>query len=935
MVALEQNAELILAGVESDEESKMLSYQRHSQKELKKGSSHPMSHMVLLDQNQSVGKIVTSQPEFHDPILPKVLKSHSTLSYCNHAVLKGNSDSIGFEVDEAQERRLQKMTRHEENLQILKKFLKVSQEKKGGNEGVFLATSFPSKTEVSLVEERVKKMATALARVSLREWMLTGFSYIGGLEEISTRSDFHEAFKNSFKSFAKLILRIFDMDDFERSNCSDEITKESREFSNKFLFPLPLKSDEDPYELVAKGKMNFDEFPSLREQDVGKLLEMYMNTTRGAANVFVEIPVLGSRNFELTEHIFEEGHHGRFVELARAVLLEHVPEESIRIHSILDFLVCPCGHAVDEFVQEAIFDAVWNPKLEKLLTNDQLNCLADAIAFCLVRLVIAKRKILMDLSCNAIWVLIESGSSPRFAEGVYDLVKVADGLRRFQNHRFISKHHILWAIRLTELKVLVDILVESVGLRNVVEEPAKCPSYIVYMSAQAAAHYHGHDVVEVEHLVVATVYEMTRPRQKNPYEFNERRHRHNLLRLWLFKFLKIEKNPLHFCQARSLADIFTVNDQEIMPYSIVYKDGKSYMHENGSDYPVRLKEYETPEQAHEIYMKLQSCRNCHVTYLYPPFQVTGKTCGYLAALEGGISLQSFLTPENVETLFDINALTQRPYQASWHYKNIVRGLVIAGKRLIKEGLICSFNLDAVFLLNNLYVEVTDFYSGEGSQLWRGLHELLSDINSRHAHYVVDNDFEMTEVLNLLQILSNPGLVESNRYVDKLLKSTFFWTWRMKRNLIGTMGQLFELEHFKPLCVGICRYSFPTNWIERVRSDRELDKLFVLFRKVTEKEFDVGSFIEPQFHPIDFIRCTSSNYYVMRSKIEKDTCEKVNILLHAFLFDCFKFFNICSTIVLFSYIKSHFIYSLELKIGWLCTKDWSGALDTLLIYCFAN
>ncbi|XVF41965.1 hypothetical protein PTKIN_Ptkin01aG0322300 [Pterospermum kingtungense] len=386
------------------------------------------------NQNLNRGNFVTSQPEFHeeggvDPALPKAIQIAS----------------VSREDDEAQEKRLQKMTRHEENLLILK---------------VFLATTFPSKIEVSVVEERVKKMATTLAR-----------------------------------------------DDFERFNCSDEIANESREFSNKFL-------------LCAGGRE--------REQNVAMFLQMYMDFARGADNVLLENPVLGLRNFGFAKHIFEEGHHSRFVELARTVLLEHVPMvESTRIHSIPDFLVCPCGHAVDEFVQEAVSDVVWNPELEKLLTNDELNCLAlaDTIVSRFVGLAIAKCEILIYLSSYAGWVLVQSRR--RYALEVYDLVQVADGLRRFQNLCFVSKHHILWAIRLTELKVLVDRLVESVGLTNVVEEPAKCPSYIVYKSTEDTADYHGNNVVEMEHLAVATVFEMERHWWKL-YELNEEERKQKL-----------------------------------------------------------------------------------------------------------------------------------------------------------------------------------------------------------------------------------------------------------------------------------------------------------------------------------------------------------------------------------------------------------------------
>lgn len=117
-----------------------------------------------------------------------------------------------------------------------------------------------------------------------------------------------------------------------------------------------------------------------------------------------------------------------------------------------------------------------------------------------------------------------------------------------------------------------------------------------------------------------------------------------------------------------------------MDYTPINKDGKSYLHSDWLelDEPVCLKEYETLVEAQQIYSKLRGSRGCNVAYIYSPFQVKGKSCAYVAAREGDTSLQSFPTQENVETLFDMNPLTQRPYQVSLRYKRIVRlvGIVI-------------------------------------------------------------------------------------------------------------------------------------------------------------------------------------------------------------------------------------------------------------------
>ncbi|XVF59456.1 hypothetical protein PTKIN_Ptkin07bG0277600 [Pterospermum kingtungense] len=152
---------------------------------------------------------------------------------------------------------------------------------------------------------------------------------------------------------------------------------------------------------------------------------------------------------------FKKGCHDHFVEMARTVLLKHIPlEEDMKISPIY---VC----------------VTHGPRFGKL------------------------------------------GS---FANEVFELVDIAEIRRRFLSHRFISKYHILWAVRLTEFKDFVDRLVEDIGLRVWVEKPATCPPYSIYILARATADIHGAEVVGVEHIVVATIFKMMLGKDLN--EFN-------------------------------------------------------------------------------------------------------------------------------------------------------------------------------------------------------------------------------------------------------------------------------------------------------------------------------------------------------------------------------------------------------------------------------
>ncbi|XVF42066.1 hypothetical protein PTKIN_Ptkin01aG0330100 [Pterospermum kingtungense] len=443
-------------------------------------ATHPTSDMVVM--GESNGKNVTSQPKCHqgDP-------EHKAMQIA----------TVSREDQEGQ-----KKTRHQENLEILGRFLKLKQ---GGYEGVFFSTSIPS--EEGEVEERVKKMAIRLAMVSLREWMLSGVNSL-------VKGDYCGAFEeSSFKSVAKFILRVFDLEDIERVFSFDELAAEYKRFYDEIL--VPLKSDENPFRLVAERKIKFDRFPLLREPDIGCILDKYCDLKHCGLHLKDEIGFLvclmrlGPDQY--FKHCFKERCHGRFVEMARTVLLHYVPlQEDIKMHAILDYVVCSCGRTVNGFLHEAISDAVGkltkeDPRDDKL--TNEIYCKLSSIT---------DGRSTMFLHCSfPVASFMEYGPSGRssfrsFAREVSVLVCAADARRRFKDHRFISKDHILWAVGLTIYKEITDNLVKDSKLKNLAKEPAaRHPPYSVYKLAQAIAGSRGEKPVGVEHIVVGIVYEMS------------------------------------------------------------------------------------------------------------------------------------------------------------------------------------------------------------------------------------------------------------------------------------------------------------------------------------------------------------------------------------------------------------------------------------------
>ncbi|OMP00960.1 hypothetical protein COLO4_12254 [Corchorus olitorius] len=309
-------------------------------------------------------------------------------------------------------------------------------------------------------------------------------------------------------------------EDLERLHCYQKIHAECNSCYNKLL---PPKYGRDPFKLVAEGKINLDGFPLLREQDIGRVFKGYLSDMKRTLPL-CHMPWV--TDFGLT--ICEQSDSFKkkcleFEKTARDVLLEfEPPDEESKMKTSLEFRPFPsCAPALNEVKLKAV-NKLDMPELEKLsIYSTELKDDLVRMMECSMEVMVKER--LYDLRCvhNAVTVALEYGPFGSFSDDVFELVRIADSCRRVRGHRYISKHHFRSAFKLTKIEdCCIKELVKCVRLR-LFDKPATCPPYRLYMSARAIADIHGAKDVELEHMVVATIYGLERGRQKKRVDLND------------------------------------------------------------------------------------------------------------------------------------------------------------------------------------------------------------------------------------------------------------------------------------------------------------------------------------------------------------------------------------------------------------------------------
>ena len=106
--------------------------------------------------------------------------------------------------------------------------------------------------------------------------------------------------------------------------------------------------------------------------------------------------------------------------------------------------------------------------------NSYLSVSLSRASTCTLQLCCGQEFATFPISCGTIF--------GHFANDVFEVVWMADYERRTQGHRFISVHHILFALSLSRVSDFVDRILGE-RLYCLAKEPSKVPIYIVYKLA--------------------------------------------------------------------------------------------------------------------------------------------------------------------------------------------------------------------------------------------------------------------------------------------------------------------------------------------------------------------------------------------------------------------------------------------------------------------
>ncbi|XP_022719761.1 uncharacterized protein LOC111277619 [Durio zibethinus] len=228
-------------------------------------------------------------------------------------------------------------------------------------------------------------MATILAMVTLRQWMLNGWKDLESLAKCAKKSHIYNALQDSvFKSLAKFILSIFDTEDLERFNFYNRIVSENKKFYREKLLPLPLEDCDDPAKLIAEGKITLDGFPLLTEYDMGFLIQEYKSNFIAHIRKWTPAVVVEFMNFvtdEIEGCCFKKGRHKRYLEMARTVMLQFAPlKEEIKMHTIMENGLSPCYCITDALRYEALSD-IGILDIKNHLTSADLEDILEEVAW--------------------------------------------------------------------------------------------------------------------------------------------------------------------------------------------------------------------------------------------------------------------------------------------------------------------------------------------------------------------------------------------------------------------------------------------------------------------------------------------------------------------------------------------------------------------------
>ncbi|KAI7991971.1 hypothetical protein LOK49_LG12G00433 [Camellia lanceoleosa] len=351
---------------------------------------------------------------------------------------------------------------------------------------------WPAATGNRKCRGEVEKIVEAVVALTLRGMLLLPWDTLEKLPNTVRDS--------VFGTFAKFVLSIFDVDDFERLYNK---RKKNKKCAALYSSNQPhFESDDGPLKAFAVGGMDVKAFSILREHDVGEMLQQYQRYLSLLKDLGYPFKVF-LWDFDLSEAKLDIVSSPRDRSLASAEMHKYVPlKEDCKMQLTLELRRARGHHVLDTLFVEA-----WKcVKFEELvnLENYELFCFVRSFKGALFSLAEIKLSVLQRFQ-EAVTFPLSCGVFGLFADEVIEVIQTADHERRMRDHRFINLKHILFGLSLSRVGETVQRILNDRPLNSLALKPVKVPIYIIYKLSGDVASVYGDEMVRLEHLAFVIV----------------------------------------------------------------------------------------------------------------------------------------------------------------------------------------------------------------------------------------------------------------------------------------------------------------------------------------------------------------------------------------------------------------------------------------------
>ncbi|KAI8528730.1 hypothetical protein RHMOL_Rhmol12G0170000 [Rhododendron molle] len=295
------------------------------------------------------------------------------------------------------------------------------------------------------------------------------------LEDMLPAQVYKAVRRSIFSNFAKFVLSVFDLEDFERVCNMDNRYESYSAFISKLQ---QVESGSGPLVAIAEGRMDVADFSDLREHEVGEILQTYeFRACRppcikgvswgfclwpGTYNALkpwdVKLAMKEMREYvplmeDYKSQLTLEFMHDKGFRVLDTSFLE--AWKGVDLQAIIDsFRIALAYEQSDEFKKFEDLGGV-EGMTPPAFANSESNYFVMGMRGGLFGLACLKQSALQKFQ-EATTFPLTCGVFGNFADEVLEVVKIANHRRRMEGDRFIGVHHVLFGLSLSRVGATIQ-----------------------------------------------------------------------------------------------------------------------------------------------------------------------------------------------------------------------------------------------------------------------------------------------------------------------------------------------------------------------------------------------------------------------------------------------------------------------------------------------